>query len=206
MKNCTAGDWFEQKTFPRFTLMKKSGKDISIAPVVNLEQRIITLRGQRVMLGSDLAEMYRVPTRRLNEQVKRNLERFPEDFMFQLTMEETKTLGSLRSQIAILKRGQHSKYAPYAFTEHGAIMAATVLNSPQAIHASVYVVRAFIKMREVLMAHKDIARKVDDHEHRLNDQDEVIISIVDEMRKQRTALPPAKPKRKIGFGKDGGGL
>lgn len=153
------------------------------------------------MLSHDLAEMYGVPTRRLNEQVKRNLDKFPEDFMFQLTMEETKTLDSLRSQFATLKRGQHSKYAPYAFTEHGAIMAANVLNSPQATHASVYVVRAFVRMREVLIAHKDIARKVDEHEHRLNDQDEVIISIVEEMRKQRKAFPPVKPMRKIGFRK-----
>jgi hypothetical protein len=150
------------------------------------------------MLDADLAEMYGVPTKALNQAIKRNLERFPGDFMFQLAANEKREVVTNCDH---LKRLQFSPVLPYAFTEHGAIMAANVLNSQQAIHASVYVVRAFIKMREVLTAHRDIVRKVDEHEHRLNDQDEVIISIVEEMRKRPKALPPAKPMRKIGFRK-----
>ena len=156
-----------------------------------------TIRGQRVMIDADLAELYGVITGRLNERVKRNRERFPEDFIFQLAKTEYE---NLKSQFATSSWGGRRK-PPYAFSEYGAIMAANVLNSKQAIQASVYVVRAFIRIREVLLEHKELARKVNDHERRLNDQDEVIISIVEEMGKQRKALPPAKPKRKIGFQK-----
>lgn len=115
------------------------------------------------MLDSDLAALYDVPTKRFNEQVKRNLERFPADFMFQLTEEEWE---SLRSQIATLKpgRGQHRKYMPYAFTEHGAIMAATILNSPRATEVSVYVVRAFVQLREVLASNAELAKRLNDLE------------------------------------------
>ncbi len=129
------------------------------APVVAVEaiaSRILTLRGQRIIVDADLAALYGVPTKRLNEQVRRNLVRFPSDFMFMLEAEEWE---SLRSQIATLKpgRGQHRKYLPYAFTEYGAIMAATVLNSPQAVDVSVYVVRAFVQLRELLTGHKELA-------------------------------------------------
>jgi hypothetical protein len=111
---------------------------------------ILILRGQRVLLDSELATLYGVSTRRFNEQVRRNRKRFPADFMFQLTAEET---SSLRSQIATLKtgRGQHRKYLPYVFTEHGAIMAATIFNSPRAIEMGVYVVRAFRSKRQLLV-------------------------------------------------------
>ena len=126
----------------------------------NLEPRIVTIRGLKVILDFDLAKIYGVATKRLNEQVKRNRDRFPEDFMFQLTKEEAEAWVSLRSQFATLKKGQHSKYLPYAFTEHGAIMAATVLNSPKAIEMSVFVVRAFIKMRETLVNNKALALKL----------------------------------------------
>ena len=114
-----------------------------------VESRILILRHQRVILDSDLAELYGVPARQLNQQVKRNRERFPADFMFQLTAKED---GALRSQIVISKKGRGGgrRYPPYAFTEHGAIMAATVLNSKQAIEMSVFVVRAFVRMREML--------------------------------------------------------
>ncbi len=178
---------------------RKKQKEIgmNITPITGLERRIFTIRGQRVMIDADLAELYGVITGRLNEQVKRNRERFPEDFMFQLTKTEYE---NLKSQFATSSWGGRRKL-PYAFLEHGAIMAANVLNSKQAIQASVYVVRAFIRMREGLIEHKELARKVNDHERLLNDQDEVIISIVEEMGKQRKALPPVKPKRKIGLGK-----
>jgi hypothetical protein len=122
--------------------------------------KIHIVRGQRVLLDADLAELYGVTTKRLNEQVKRNRDRFPADFMLQLT--EAEAISS-RSQIATLNkgRGHNLKYLPLAFTEHGAIMAATILNSPLAIEMSVYVVRAFVKLREVLASHADLARKLE---------------------------------------------
>ena len=133
---------------------------------------IITIRNQKVIVDRDLAEIYGVGTRRLNEQVKRNPERFPEDFMFQLTKEEAGFWVRSRSQIAILKRGKNIKYLPYAFTEHGAIMAANVLNSPQAVKISVFVVRAFVKLREMLSTHKELAHKLAALERKLQNHDE----------------------------------
>jgi phage regulator Rha-like protein len=125
----------------------------------SIDLAITLLRGQRVILDTDLAQLYGVETKRVNEQVKRNLERFPADFMFQLDADE---LAALRSQIATLKpgRGQHRKYAPFAFTEHGAIMAATVLGSPRAVQVSLYVVRAFVRLREAAAQHKDLAQQL----------------------------------------------
>ena len=125
-------------------------------PADEIVQSIPVLRGHRVILDSELAALYGVSSKRFNEQVRRNRERFPADFMFQLTIEE---LAALRSQIATLKRGrgQHRKYLPYAFTEHGAIMAATVLNSPRAVEMSVYVVRAFVHLRELLSSNRELA-------------------------------------------------
>ena len=130
------------------------------APAVeSISLSIASLRGQRVILDTDLAALYDVQTKRFNEQVKRNGARFPADFMFQLTAEE---FDSLRSQIATLKtgRGQHRKYLPYAFTEHGAIMAAMVLGSPHAMEVSVYVVRAFVRLRQVATTHADLAKRL----------------------------------------------
>lgn len=138
----------------------------SPASVEGIESFIRTIRGRKVLLDTDLARIYGVPTKRLNEQVRRNLDRFPDDFMFQLTPEE---IDSLRSQIATLKlgRGEHRKYLPYAFTEHGAIMAANVLNSPQAVRMSVFVVRAFVKMRGLLGGTKELARQLRELEAKL---------------------------------------
>ena len=118
-----------------------------IAPP-DIDSLITGMRGQKVILDAHLARIYQVPTKALNQAVKRNLDKFPEDFLFQLTPTEAEELRALRSQIVTLKagRGQHRKYLPYAFTEHGAIMAANVLNSPQATRTSVFVVRAFVKM------------------------------------------------------------
>jgi ORF6N domain len=132
--------------------------------------RIATVRGQRVLLDADLAALYDVPTKRFNEAVKRNLAKFPADFMFTLTADEW---AALRSQFATLNaagtatstgRGQHCKYLPYAFTEHGAIMAATILSSPRAIEVSVYVVRAFVRMRELAVTHSDLAKRLSELE------------------------------------------
>ena len=153
------------------------------------------------MLDADLAALYGVTTKRLNEQVRRNLGRFPSDFMFLLTNQE---VAILRSQFATLKtgRGQHRKYVPYAFTEHGAIMAAMVLNSPRATEVSVYVVRAFVELRDTLVAHKELAKRLDELESRLERKltthDQAIASILDAIRQLMAPPEPAK-KRRIGF-------
>jgi hypothetical protein len=129
-----------------------------------LAGRILVIRGQRVLLDSDLAELYEVETKRFNEQVRRNLNRFPPDFMFSLTQAE---FESLRSQIATSNRGGR-RYLPMAFTEHGAIMAASVLNSDRAVQMSVYVVRAFVQLRAVLLDHKALADKLASLERRVS--------------------------------------
>ena len=121
--------------------------------------RIFVVCGHKVIVDADLVVLYGVTTKRFNEQVRRNSAHFPDDFMFPLSAEEW---NSLRSQIATLKtaRGQHRKYLPFVFTEHGALMAATVLNSPRAVEVSLYVMRAFVRLRETLVAHKDLASKL----------------------------------------------
>ncbi|MEO6052360.1 MAG: ORF6N domain-containing protein [Pyrinomonadaceae bacterium] len=150
--------------------MRARGKqDSAITNIGEIEEKIFVIRGQRVMLDSDLAEVYGVETRRLKEQVRRNFNRFPKDFMFELSLDEMQSIGSLRSQIATLnegdsKRGRHSKYAPFAFTEHGAVMLASVLNSPTAVEASIVVVRAFVKMRAMLELYQDLADRVEELE------------------------------------------
>jgi hypothetical protein len=130
-----------------------------VVSLVRISHAILVVRGQRVILDRDLAALYGVTTKRLNEQVKRNRERFPEDFMFELTSEEAE---ASRSQNATLNkgRGRNLKYLPRAFTEHGAIQAANVLSSSRAIAMSVYVVRAFVQLREVLASNKVLARKL----------------------------------------------
>jgi hypothetical protein len=168
-----------------------------------IARAILILRGQRVLQDSELAALCGVSTRRFNEQVRRNRKRFPADFMFQLTAEET---SSLRSQIATLKtgRGQHRKYLPYVFTEHGAIMAATILNSPRAIEMSVYVVRAFVQLREMLASNKELARRFAQLEIRLDKKltvhDEAIAAILAAIR--QLMHPPIPKRRPIGFTAD----
>lgn len=159
--------------------------------------RIVTLRRHQVIIDADLAELYGVETRRLNEQVRRNIDRFPEDFMFPLTVEEHE---ALRSQVAILKtgRGQHRKYLPLAFTEHGALMAASVLNTPRAVEVSVYVIRAFVKLRELLVTNKDLAQRMARAEQRLWGHDLTIGGLVQAVRQLSSPTVPAK-KRAIGF-------
>ncbi len=150
--------------------------------IIQIENLVYFIRGEKVMLDSDLANIYRVETKRLNEQVRRNIERFPKDFMFQLTEREWASLRSqiaalkndnpLRSQIATLEnnRGKHRKYMPYVFTEHGAVMLASIINSPQAIAASVQVVRVFVKLREILSTHKQLAQKLKELETKYDSQ------------------------------------
>jgi hypothetical protein len=178
-------------------------KSLALVPVEHITRAILVLRGHKVLLDSELAALYGVSTKRFNEQVRRNRERFPADFMFQLTAEE---LASLRSQIATLKggRGQHRKYLPYAFTEHGAIMAATILNSSRAVEMSVYVVRAFVHLRELLSSNRELARRFAQLETRLDKKltrhDEAIAAILSAIRELMN--PPQPKRRPIGFTAD----
>jgi hypothetical protein len=160
-----------------------------------VESRILFLRHQRVILDIDIAQLYGVSVKRLNEQVKRNRERFPSDFMFQLSEKEH---GALRSQIATSKKSRGGRrYTPYAFTEHGAIMAATVLNSERAVHMSVFVVRAFVRLREMLATNRRLAGKIYELETRLDTHDSVIQELIEAMKELMT---PEQPSRiRIGF-------
>ena len=196
-----------------------------IVAVDALSGRIHLVRGQRVMLDADLAELYGVATKVFNQAIKRNIERFPADFMFQLTDEEYDSLrsqiatlnvdGSLRSQIVTLDaddslrsqtvtskagRGEHRKYLPYVFTEHGAIMAASVLKSPQAVEMSVFVVRAFVQLRELLSTSSELSARLDELERKLSTHDQAIAGVIDAIR--RLTSVPAKPGRSIGFTAD----
>ena len=169
----------------------------SALPVERIAHRIVLVRGRRVLLDTDLAAIYGTSTKRFNEQVRRNAARFPEDFMFRLTTEEW---GSLRSQIATLRmgHGQHRKYLPLAFTEHGAIMAATILSSPLASEVSVYVVRAFVRLREVLAANVDVARRLAQLEKKFGSHDQAIANLVTAIRELMGSPRSTKP-RPIGF-------
>ena len=178
-------------------------KPTTLVPVEHITSAILVLRGHKVLLDAELAALYGVSTKRFNEQVRRNRERFPADFMFQLNVQE---IESLRSQSATLKagRGQHRKYLPYAFTEHGAIMAATILNSPRAVEMSVYVVRAFVKLRELLSSNRELARRFAQLETRLDKKltqhDRSIAEILAAIR--NLVNPPEPNGRPIGFTAD----
>ena len=175
-----------------------------LLPLEAITQRIVVLREQKVLIDADLAALYGVETRRLNEQVRRNRERFPEDFIFELDREE---FASLKSQFATSSWGGRRKL-PLAFTEHGAIMAATVLNSPRAVEVSVYVVRAFVKLRELVGSHRELARRLDalerktealarSHDTFSRETREQLKHVFDALR--ALMAPPDPPKRPIGF-------
>jgi hypothetical protein len=168
--------------------------DLKESRVDAVTQHILTVRGQRVMLDHDLARLYGVTTKRLNEQLRRNRKRFPSDFAFRLTLDEAKQMAGSRSQIATLKKGQNIKYAPHVFTEHGAIMLASVLKSRIAIQASIYVVRAFVKMRAALIKYADLSRRIDELESRYDDQFQQVFDAI----RALIALPP-KTSQPIGF-------
>jgi hypothetical protein len=154
------------------------------------------LRGQRVILDAELAALYGVATKVLNQAVKRNVERFPEDFMFRLTRTETEALN--RSQIVTgSQKHRDPRFPPFAFTEHGAIMAATVLNSPRSVKMSVYVVRAFVQLRELLASNTALARKLNELEGKLKNHDEAITAILSAIRELMN--PPTPKRRPIGF-------
>ncbi len=155
-----------------------------------VEKKILLIRGQKVILDVDLAELYCVTTKVFNQAVKRNVDRFPKDFMFQLTADEARTI---RSQFVTASR-RNIRYVPYAFTEHGIIMAASILNSQRAIDASVYVVRAFIKLREMIASHKDLMKKLNDLEKKYDGQFQIVFEAIRQLIEVEE-----KPKRKIGF-------
>lgn len=169
-----------------------------LAPAQRIEELIFLIRGQRVMLDFDLAVVYGVTTKRLTEQFRRNADRFPRDFAFQITNQE---VAALRSQIATSKGRGGRRYLPWAFTEHGAIMLASVLNSDRAVQMSISVVRAFVGMREQLAAHKELSKKLEELEHRVSGHDEAIGNLFEAIRQLVEAPPPALPedRPKIGF-------
>jgi len=167
----------------------------SIIPVERVQSRILVIRGQKVIIDSDLAELYGVQTKRLNEQVKRNKLRFPPDFMFQLENSEKEEVVANCDHLEKLK---YSPRPPYAFTEHGAIMVAAVLNTPRAIQVSVYIVRAFVELRRFLASHRDLDKRLRQIESKLKQHDKHILSVAEAL-KQLMPPPDKKPKSSIGF-------
>ena len=162
-----------------------------LMPIEIIERKIYMIRGHKVLLDSDLATLYGVEVKQLKRQVRRNIHRFPEDFMFQLQKEEYE---SLRSRFGALKRGGHAKYLPYAFTEQGVAMLSSVLNSDQAIEVNIQIMRAFVKLREMLSTHKDLARKLADMEKKYDAQFKVVFDAI-----RQLMSPAVTKKRKIGF-------
>ncbi len=172
-----------------------------LIPQEIIEQKIYLIRNQKVMLSAHLAILYGVKTKVLMQAVKRNTERFPEEFMFQLTPDEA---TSLRSQIVTLNsgdsgRGKHPKYLPYAFTEHGVTMLASVLNSGRAIKISISIIKAFVKLRQILSTHKELAHKLQELEHKMEKHDTQIHGIFEAIR--QLMKEDEKPKPRIGFGR-----
>jgi phage regulator Rha-like protein len=171
--------------------MSKTNKNKSLVPEDRIEQIILIIRNQKVILDSDLAALYGVETKNLNKAISRNKTRFPEDFMFQLTKDEVE---NLRFQFGTSSYGGR-RYLPYAFTEHGALMAANVLNSPQAITMSVAIIRTFIKLRQILSLNKDLAHRLDELEKKYDEQFQVVFQVI----RRLTELPEEPKKPKIGF-------
>ncbi|RJR21299.1 MAG: ORF6N domain-containing protein [Nitrospiraceae bacterium] len=166
-------------------------KGTSIIPIERIEHSILLIRGEKVMLDADLAALYGVTTKRLNEQVKRNRDRFPEDFMFQLTGKEKAEVVANCDHLKALK---FSPNLPYAFTEHGSIMLATVLNSPAAVQGSIQVVRAFVRLRQILASNAELALKLNALENKYDAQFKVVFDAI-----RQLMTTPGQHKRKIGF-------
>jgi hypothetical protein len=179
--------------------------EAALVPVEHITHSILIVRGQRVLLDSELASLYGVTTKALNQAVKRNAERFPEDFMFRLSLNETEALNRSQSVTGSQKH-RDPRFPPFAFTEHGAIMAATILNSHRAVQMSLYVVRAFVKLRELLVSNQELARRLDELEARIARQfethDQAITGILKTIRE--LMHPPEPQRRGIGFTADFG--
>ncbi|CAN5160883.1 ORF6N domain-containing protein [soil metagenome] len=170
-------------------------------PADRIDQAIVTIRGQKVMLDRDLAAMYGVETKVFNQAVRRNFRRFPEDFMFQLSAEEH---TALRSQIVTSKHGRGgSRYLPYAFTEQGVAMLSSVLKSDRAIEVNIAIMRAFVKLRDVLATHKEFGRKLEEIERKLGQHDEHFRIVFEAIRQLMAPVPEPEKKRRIGFARDG---
>ncbi len=182
---------------PVAAILPRMAPGTGLAPVDDIAAKIHTVRGVRVMLDSDLARLYGVQTRALNQAVKRNADRFPSDFVLHLSIRETKELQGLRSQSVILKRGEHIKFRPLAFTEHGAVMAANVLNSPRAVQMSIFVVRAFLRLREWVVGQAELAARLSELERRVGAHDHDLKTIIQTIRSMLE--PPPPPTKQIGF-------
>jgi hypothetical protein len=167
----------------------------ALVPAEQIEQAILLLRGHKVMLDRDLAKLYGVETKSLKRAVKRNLDRFPPDFMFELSGEEAE---SVRCQFGTLQKGQHLRYRPYAFTEQGVAMLSSVLKSPQAVLVNIAVMRAFVRLRETLSLHKELAHRLTELEHRIESHDESTRTLFEAIRRLMTPAGSAQ-KRRIGF-------
>jgi hypothetical protein len=182
---------------PSLTKFKVTNCDLKQTRIDHIDavkQQIFLIRGHRVMLDRDLAKLYGVMTKQLNQQLKRNRTRFPEDFAFRLTFAEAKQIAALRLQNATLKRGQHIKHPPHVFTEHGAIMLASVLNSRSAVQASVFVVRAFVQMRAALIEYAHLSRRIDALEQKYDGKFKAVFDAFRELM-----MLPVKQGRQIGF-------
>jgi phage regulator Rha-like protein len=165
-----------------------------IIPAELIEKKIYLIRGQKVMFDKDLAALYDVETKMLKRAVKRNIDRFPDDFMFQLTKEEYSVF--LRYQFGTLKRGKHSKYMPYVFTENGVAMLSSVLNSKRAIQVNIQIMRTFTKLRMLMASHKDLRRKIENMEKKYDEQFHVVFEAIKKLLES-----PKKLKKQIGFGR-----
>jgi hypothetical protein len=168
-----------------------------IIPVESVEQAIFLLRGQKVMLDRDLAAFYGVETKAVKRAVRRNLERFPNDFMFELTLEEANQIKILRRQIGTLRWGEHAKYRPYAFTQEGVAMLASVLRSTEAARINVAILRAFVRLRDTLALHKELAYKLADLERKIENHDESIHTLFEAIR--QLMKPHQEARKEIGF-------
>ena len=166
----------------------------TLIPAERIEKTILFIRGHKVILDADIASLYGVTTKALKQAVKRNIARFPEDFMFQLTVEEAKIVYSIRSQFVTLAKSGHFKYLPYCFTEHGVAMLSSVLRSDRAIQVNIEIMRAFARLRQMLSSNADLARRLDALEQRYDHQFKVVFDAIRELM-----TPPPLTKQKIGF-------
>jgi hypothetical protein len=172
----------------------------SLIPVERIEKAIYLIRGEKAMVDRDLAKLYGVSTKVFNQAVKRHRDRFPPDFMFQLTMDEARkwwlavNAKRLRSQPVTLKRGQHLKYRPYAFTEHGILMLSSVLNSERAIQVNIEIMRTFVKLRQMLASNTELSRRLDEFESKYDRQFRVVFDAI-----RKLMLPPVQDRKEIGF-------